>query len=87
MGIVIPFPVGKARRGSPDAPLYTMPASRLCPWPFTPWQAAALGMEMWIEWLNFWACQHQPPRRGTENVVSFTSAKAHRIAATGGIST
>lgn len=86
MGIVIRFPVGKTR-GSPDSPLGVLPVPRFYPWPFTPWRAVALGMEMWIELLNFWTRPNQAPRRGSENVVSFGSAKAHRTAATGGIST
>jgi hypothetical protein len=87
MGTVILFPIDKVRRRPPAAPLSRGSVRAATPGcAFIPWRAAALGMEIWMEWLKFWTLGQRPkrdPRRLPENVVSIAAAKARPLAGTG----
>lgn len=75
MGIVITFPVGKARKDVPALSPRGSASDAVLSLAFTPWRTVALGIEMWMEWLELWTCRDQPPRQAPENVVSIASAR------------
>ena len=87
MGTVILFPIDKVRRRPPAAPLSWGSVRAATPdCAFIPWRAAALGMEIWMEWLKFWTLGQRPkrdPQRLPENVVSIAAAKMRPLAGTG----